>query len=427
MNKQEIVDLPSVVGSGYRDFWNFKGRYLAVKGGRGSKKSTTAALKIIYNMMKYPLSNSLVVRKYDVTHKDSTFAQLLWAIRRLKVEHLWQASRSPLMLTYVPTGQKILFRGLDDPQSITSITVDYGFLTYVWIEEAFQITKEADFDKLDLSIRGALPDGMWKQFILTFNPWNDKSWLKERFFDVDDEDTLALTTTYECNEFLGADDERIFETMKLKHPKRYKVEGLGEWGVADGLIYENWDVATFDYRSMLYETDYNGWDKYKQRYGIDFGFTVDPTAFIAMLVDETAKEVYVWDELYNYGLTNQEIYDMLKEKHLNKVVIKADSAEPRTINELQNLGLDRLRGAKKGPDSVRAGIQRLQDYRIIVHPTCENTINELSNYYWATDKAGKPLPRPADDGYDHLMDAMRYGTEDITTDNFSFATGGKEQ
>ena len=418
------IYLPKVIGSGYRDFWNFTGRYLVVKGGRGSKKSTTAALKIIYTLMKHEEMNALVIRKFDVTHKDSTFAQLKWAIRRLGVEHLWSASLSPLGITYKPTGQKILFRGLDDPMSITSITVDRGFITLVWIEEAFQITKEEDFDKIDLSIRGELPPGLWKQFIITFNPWNDKSWLKKRFFDETDEDVLALTTTYECNEFLGEDDRALFAKMKDKHPRRYKVEGEGHWGVAEGLIYENWTVKDFDYRAMLFETDTNGWDVYKQRYGMDFGFTVDPTAFIAMLVDEKKKELYIWDEMYNTGMTNQMIYDTLRERQLHKALIKADSAEPRTINELQLLGLNRLRGAKKGPDSIRAGIQRLQDYHLYVHPTCTNAINELSNYYWALDKAGKPLPKPADDGFDHLMDAMRYGTEDLLTENFGFATGG---
>ena len=417
------VHLPTIIGSGYRDFWNFKGRYLVVKGGRGSKKSTTAALKIIYNMMKYPLTNALVVRRFDVTHKDSTYAQLKWAINRLQVSHLWHASKSPLLLTYLPTGQRILFRGLDDPQSITSITVEHGYLNLVWIEEAYQIKKESDFDKLDLSIRGDLPRGMWKQFILTFNPWSEKSWLKSRFYDVEDPDVLALTTTYECNEFLGNDDRKLFEKMREMYPNRYKVEGSGQWGVSEGLIYENWRAENFDWKSMLYETDSMGWEKYKQRYGIDFGFTIDPTAFIATLVDEKQKKLYVFDCFYNHGMTNRDIFEALKSKGFHKAHIKADSSEPRTINELQLLGCTNIRGAKKGPDSVRAGIQRLQDYEIIVHPTCSDVISELENYYWKLDRQGKVMPVPADDGFDHLMDAMRYATEDIHTDNFSFARG----
>lgn len=127
------VNLAETVGGGYKEFWNFKGRYLICKGGRGSKKSCTTALRIIYNMMKYPLANTVVIRRYFNTHRDSTFAQLKWAMNKLGVSHLWKATMNPLELTYLPTGQKILFRGFDDPQSITSITVEIGHLCWVWI------------------------------------------------------------------------------------------------------------------------------------------------------------------------------------------------------------------------------------------------------------------------------------------------------
>lgn len=415
------IDLPSVVGKGYKQFWNSKHRYLPVKGSRGSKKSVTASLKIIYKMMEYPLANALVIRRYDVTHKDSTYAQLLWATNRLGVSHLWKPSLSPLQLTYLPTGQKILFRGLDDPQSITSITLEKGFLCFVWIEEAYQVTKEADFDKLDLSIRGELPEGYFKQFILTFNPWDQHHWLKSRFFDNPDSDTLPLTTNYMCNEFLGADDLAIYERMKINSPRRYAVEGLGEWGITEGLIYENWEVKDFDWQHKLF-AEYDNWGQlvYTARFGMDFGFSIDPTTLICLLTSEERKEIWVFDEIYQYRMTNADIVKAVRAKELHKQKIIADSEDPRTINELQLLGLNRIVGAKKGPDSVRAGIQKLQDYKIYVHPTCEKTIMELSNYCWKKDKFDNPLPVPAPDGYDHLLDAMRYATEDLGSDNFSF-------
>ena len=184
--------------------------------------------------MKYPKTNALIIRRYDVTHRESTFAQLKWAINRMQVAHLWRSSISPMQLTYLPTGQRIIFRGLDDPQSIASITMEDGYLNFVWIEEAYQIENEEDFDKLDLSIRGSLPDNLYKQFILTFNPWDQHHWLKKRFFDNPDPDTLAMTTTYKCNEWLGDDDRAIFERMKETNQRRYRVEGLGEWGVTEG-------------------------------------------------------------------------------------------------------------------------------------------------------------------------------------------------
>ena len=168
--KTKTIKLPELVGKGYKSYWNFRGRYDVCKGSRASKKSTTTALRIIYNMMKYDQSNTLVVRKTYRTLKDSCFTDLKWATKRLEVENLWEFKYSPLEATYLPTGQKILFRGLDDPLKVTSITVEYGYLCWAWLEESFEITSEKDFDTLDESIRGELPPHLWKQWMITFNP-----------------------------------------------------------------------------------------------------------------------------------------------------------------------------------------------------------------------------------------------------------------
>jgi len=414
------VRLPDIIGKGYKSFWNWRGRYLVCKGSRGSKKSTTAALKMIYNIMKYPKTNGLVIRRYDVTHRGSTYAQLKWAINRLGVSKLWKANLSPMQLTYIKTGQQIFFRGMDDPQSIASITVSDGYLNFVWIEEFFQITNEADFDKLDLSIRGELPDELYKQFIMTFNPWSE-CWIKNRFFDNPDEDTLSMTTDYRRNEFLGKDDIKIFEKMKEKYPRRYEVEGLGNWGRAEGLIYNNWEIKDFDWRyKFLNEYDKSGNQAYTALFGMDFGFTTDPTAFIALLASAERKEIWVFDEIYKYGWKNADIVKDLKHKEYHKVKIMADSAEPRTIDALTDLGLSRIKAAKKGIDSVRAGINKLQDYKIYVHPNCVNTEIELKNYVWAKDKFNKTLGRPSEDGYDHILDALRYACEELGAETYSF-------
>lgn len=166
----KITNLPEVVGKGYGSYWNFKGRYRVCKGSRASKKSTTTAMNLIYRIMEYPKSNGLVIRKVYSTLKDSCFTQLKWAINRLGVDDYWKATVNPLELTYLPTGQKILFRGLDDPLKITSIVVDNGTLCFLWIEEAYEVLKEEDFDMLDESIRGEVPDGLFKQITLTLNP-----------------------------------------------------------------------------------------------------------------------------------------------------------------------------------------------------------------------------------------------------------------
>lgn len=167
--KRREISLKSAVGGGYDDFWRSTKRYVVCKGSRASKKSTTAALKIITRMMQYPLANTLVIRKTGASLKDSCFAQLRWAIDRLGVNEFWRARVSPLELEYVPTGQKILFRGLDDPLKVTSITVTHGILCWGWLEEAFEIDEES-FDRVDESLRGRLPDGYYIQWLITFNP-----------------------------------------------------------------------------------------------------------------------------------------------------------------------------------------------------------------------------------------------------------------
>lgn len=399
--KKEKILLPDVVGKGYATFWHFKGRYRIVKGSRRSKKSKTMALWTVYNIMKYPQSNMLVVRKTYRTLKDSCFTELKWAVKRLQVEHLWTIKESPLEMTYVPTGQKIYFRGLDDPLKITSIAVEVGVLSWMWIEEAYEITKEEDFDTLAESMLGDCPDGLWKQITLTFNPWSDKTWIKPRFFDVDDPDVLAITTNYMCNEWLSPDDLKEFERMKRQNPRRYNVAGLGNWGVVDGLVYEKWTEQAFTMRDLPTDA--------QAAFGLDFGYTNDPSALFCGFISLEHRKLYVWDELYKKGLSNKAIYTEVTRMGYGKEHITADSAEPKSIDELSGLGL-RIKGAKKGKDSINNGIQWIQDLEIVIHPRCVNFLTEISQYQWKKDKFGKSLNEPEDDN-NHLMDAMRYALE----------------
>ena len=406
---KKVLPLSSVVGGGYNKFWHYKGRYRVCKGSRASKKSTTTALNIIKRMIEYPDANTLVVRKVFRTLKDSCFTQLKWAIHRLQVEADWEIKESPLEMTYRPTGQKIYFRGLDDPLKVTSITVEHGYLCWCWIEEAYEISNEKDFDMLDESIRGAIPPetGLFKQITLTFNPWNEHHWIKARFFDRTDPDILALTTNYLCNEWLDDADLRVFETMKKNNPRRYRVAGLGDWGIVDGLIFENWEERAFSLDEIRKVPGI------KSVFGLDFGYTNDPAALFCGMIDRATKTLWVFDEMYKTGMSNENIADTIKRDGYAKERITGDCAEPKSIDRLRDLGIRRIRGSRKGKDSVNNGIDFLQDYHIIIHPKCVNFITEISNYTWDTDtKTGKRLNVPIDD-FNHLMDAMRYAVEDM--------------
>lgn len=409
------ISLKKVVGKKYNRFWHFKGRYRVIKGSRASKKSKTTALWYIANMMKHPGANTLVVRKTFRTLKDSCFTELKWAITRLQVQDHWKITESPLQMTYIPTGQTIYFRGLDDPLKVTSITVDVGSLCWMWIEEAYEIMKEPDFDILDESIRGQVEDGLFKQITLTFNPWNEHHWIKKRFFDAaPDPDILALTANYLCNEWLDAADKKVFETMKKNNPRRYRVAGLGDWGIVDGLVYENWEEKAFNLE------DIKKIKGIKSAFGLDFGYTNDPSALFCGMVDLEGKTIYVFDEMYKEGMSNEAIYDNLVKMGYRKERITADSAEPKSIDRLRELGLSNVKGARKGKDSVNNGIDYIQDFKIIVHPRCVNFLTEISNYTWDVDKFGKKTNKPIDD-FNHLLDAMRYALESfIKGETFSF-------
>ena len=241
------IYLPQLVGGGYRDFWHFTGRYRVVKGGRASKKSKTTALNFIWRLVRMPQTNLLVVRKTYRSLRNSCYAELVWAVHQLGLSAVWQFREEPLEMTYLPTGQKIFFRGLDDPHKITSIVAPQGQLCFLWLEEAFEVSREEDFTILDESIRGPAP---FKQLTLTFNPWNERHWLKRRFFDGPAcPDILAKTVDYRCNEFLDEADRQLFFNMARQNPRRYRVAGLGEWGVAEGLIFENWREVDLDRKS----------------------------------------------------------------------------------------------------------------------------------------------------------------------------------
>ena len=408
------IKIKDVIGKNYDLFWNDKHFYRVVKGSRGSKKSKTIAINMIYRIMKYPESNLLVIRRVFNTLRNSCRADLIWAINRLKVNHLWKIPKGEHTLTYLPTGQQILFAGLDDPLKLTSITVAQGYLNFVWIEEAFQIEKQEMFETLEESIRGILPSHLFHQITLSFNTWSEDHWLRKRFYndtydrEYTDDLIYAITTDYTMNEFLDEVTLKRFEEMKIKRPNRFRVAGLGEWGIAEGLVYNNWEVLEFDPVKLL-RSDFS----LEAAFGLDFGFTNDPSAFIAVIVDLKNKRLFIFDEFYKKRLLNNEIAEEIKIRGYSKDEITADCAEAKSIEEIRSYGISRIKQSSKGKGSVNQGIQYIQQFDIYVHPKCTNTIMEFKNYVWE-EKNGITLNKAADN-YNHLMDALRYALEKYST------------
>ena len=398
VRKVRNLSMQEMVGGGYGDFWHSRKRYRVVKGSRGSKKSKTAALNRIMRIVDMPQANYLCARRFGNTLRDSFYADSLWAIHRMGLDSRFHWTTSPMEIQYIPTGQKILFRGLDDGLKITSITVDKGFLCFVDIDEAFEVD-ESDFDKLDMAVRGVVPEGYFKQITLLFNPWSATSWLKKRFFDNPADNVFLKTSTYACNEWLDESDLEVFRIMKEKNPRRYLIEGEGEWGIAEGLIYENVEFREFDVETLRKVKGIGS------GFGLDFGFT-DPNAFVCLLIDNANSIIYVFDEWYKTGVTNQDIAARIIEMGYGGQRIICDSAEPKSIAELRRAGI-KAQPSIKGKDSVNYGIQLIQNYKIVIHPRCVNFSREILNYCWKKTRSGDLTDEP-DHEFSHGMDAMRY-------------------
>ena len=411
MTKQPVISPAKVIGGGYNKFWHNKNFYRVVKGSRGSKKSKTTAINFIYRLMQYKWANILVIRRFSNTNKQSTYTDLKWATNQLGVAHLFKFNESLPEITYKPTGQKILFRGLDDPLKITSITVDTGILSWAWFEEAYQIENYDKFSTVVESIRGSVQDDdFFKQITVTFNPWSERHWLKRTFFDEDTrlKNTFSYTTTFRVNEWLDEVDVERYLDLYRTNPRRARIVCDGDWGVAEGLVYNKFEVIDFDW-----------FKKYKATqlkvHGIDYGFTHDPTALISAVVDLDNKEIWIYDEHYERGMLTDDIYKMLVAKELKLAEIKSEN-DMRMIAELKIKGIKKIIPASKGPNSIMPGIQYVQGFKIYVHPSCENVIEELNTYVFDQDDEGNWLNKPIDKN-NHAMDALRYALSDLIFKN----------
>lgn len=394
MAGKQTVRLSEIVGGGYDEFWHDKHRYRVVKGGRASKKSTTEALWLIVNMMKYPLANALCVRKTYNTHHDSTFATLKWAADRLGVSKYWQFKENPLECIYKPTKQRILFRGFDDVLKLTSITVDKGVLCWVWLEECFELDDEADFQTLDESIRGEVPEGYFKQITLTFNPWVNSHWSKKRFFDRQDPDAFTLTTTYECNEWLDEADRKLIESLAVTDPERYKVVGLGEYGIPGGAFFDEFRRSIHVVKPFPIPKD---WRRYVT---IDYGRDMLAAYWIAV---DWHNKAYVYREIHKPGLYASEAAEVIKAANYDSdgneeriyqwfapsdLDNKNNQTGKSTLDLLREAGLPFTKVSNRKVDGCSNMHEWLRPYEDEQHvmtapltffPNCVNAINDLSS------------------------------------------------
>lgn len=383
----------------YIPYLNTNHRYNIFYGGAGSGKSYFLATKLVLDLFKEK-HKLLVVRQTFASIRDSVHAEIVTALHRMELLQFVNVSKTSLTITF-PNGSQIIFKGADSESKLLSISG----ITMVWIEEASEISKDL-FQQLELRLRGG---DKKKKFYLSFNPISANHWLKQEFFDNPKDDTAICHSTYLDNKHL--DDEYIANLldMKERNPLKYDVYALGKWGVMGKKVYENWTIQDFQV-SELVQANHN----IKAVFGMDFGYVSDPSTLIASLVDLENRKLYIFDEMYEKGLLNNQIAERIHEMGYSKEIIVADSAEQKSIAEIKGYGISRIKPAKKGAGSIMAGIQFIQQFDIIVHPSCKHTINELENYAFKKDKqTGAFINQPIDD-YNHILDALRYSLEQFS-------------
>lgn len=311
----------------------------------------------------------------------------------VKLSELVEINLSDMTIIFKHNGSQIMFTGLDDPEKLKSIEA----VTSIWMEEATEFDQE-DFEQLDLRLRGE--HGVRKQITVTFNPVSDQHWLKKVFFDDPIDDVFTLKTTYLDNPFIDDGYKMVMENKRKTNMRYYNIYALGNWGTADGLVFEN-----VTYRRIT-QDEIKG---LPARQGLDFGYTNDPTAFNLTYIDKANKKIYVYDGFYGNAMSNEDIAEKLKSLNYHRHKTVCDSSEPKSIDRLCALGV-RAVGAMKGRDSINAGIDFLLDHEIIVNSDLVEFKTEFENYSWQV-KDGKRLNKPVDD-FNHFIDSLRYATEE---------------
>lgn len=384
-------------------------RYRIMKGSAGSGKSVDIATDYILKLSdsRYSGANLLVLRKFDASNRDSTYAELVGAINRIygdAAESVWRTSTNPMRLQCRITGSEIIFRGMKDDrqrEKVKSITFTKGKLTWIWMEEATEF-EASDVEILDDRLRGELLNpNLFYQITMTFNPVSASHWIKAKYFDYQDADTFTHHSTYLDNRFCDAAFLRRMERRKILDPEGFRVYGLGEWGETGGLILTRWKLADFDRDPRRFDHMVNAQD-----FGYNHANALGEIGF-------KDGDLYVCREIYAFEKSTDEIIKLANTANFRKELrMWCDSAEPDRIKMWSAAGY-RAEGVKKEPGCVKAQIDYLKQRMIYIHPSCPNTAKEAGAWKWKKDKTtGQYTDEPVEI-FDDAMAMLRYSIEDV--------------
>ena len=377
----------------YREYW--------LKGGRGSTKSTFASVQIILGLLRDPQANAVCFRRYSNELRDTVYGQIAWVISKVGAEQYFKMQYAPMQIVYLPTEQKIIFKGADNPYKLKSINIGKGYVRFAWFEEVDQYSGMEEIRNIIQSVfRG---DDKQRISLYTYNPpKSGRSWVNQEVKIPKDGRRVHHSDYRDVPpEWLGQSFIIEAEHLQKTNEVAYRHEYLGE-EVGTGLeVFNNVTLETIDA---------SGFDNIRQ--GLDFGYAVDPACFVRMHYDGTRRRLYIFEEVSGIGLFNRELWGKIS--HWNDTETIADSAEPKSIDELRSYGM-KVKGAKKGPGSVEFGVKFLQDLeQIVIDPaTCPRAAKEFINYALEMDRAGEVRSRFPDSD-NHAIDACRYGlSEDM--------------
>ena len=386
------IEVDIEMNKAFASFLGNRSRYEIFYGGAGSGKSVFIAQRLLMRTLGEPGHKTLVVRKVAKTNRHSTFALIVGIISSWKVTALFKINKSDMEILCEGNGNQIIFAGLDDVEKLKSI----AGITDIWVEEASEITQE-DFQQLDLRLRGKSP---WAhQITLTFNPVSALSWLKPFFFDTQRDNCVIHKSTYKDNRFLDDEYKKVIEDLKNQDHTYYQIYGLGEWGVLGNLVFHNYVFEDIPYKEEDFDAVYQG---------LDFGFN-HPSALVRVGFKD--EELYVFDELYEKGLTNAELIQEVGKIIDKRKQITADSAEPARIKEFRQAGYNVVPSVK-GTGSVKDGIDWLKRHKIHISKKCPNLLAEMQQYSYKKDKDGNVLDEPIE-FKDDAIAALRYAIEPL--------------